>query len=165
MATEIDTLITANTESLRLFALKFTNHKESAEDLVQDTIYKALANKQKFSANSNMKAWLYTIMRNIFINDYRRKETYQTVLLKCSRRPELSNWELAIKNAFPADLETKEIKERIHSLPIVFKESFLLHIEGFKYDEIATMLNEPIGTIKSRIHFARKLLKSSIERS
>jgi RNA polymerase sigma-70 factor (ECF subfamily) len=164
MPTEIDTLITANTEDLKLFALKFTNHRESAEDLVQDTIYKALANKQRFSANSNMRAWLYTIMRNIFINDYRRKETYQTVLLKCCRRPDSVNVEFAIRSVFPVELEMKEIRERIHALPLVFKESFLLHIEGFKYDEIATMLDEPIGTIKSRIHFARKILKSSIER-
>ncbi|MDI3321613.1 RNA polymerase sigma factor [Pinibacter soli] len=164
MSAEIDTLITANTEDLKSFALKFTNHRESAEDLVQDTIYKALANKQRFSANSNVRAWLYTIMRNIFINNYRRKETYQTVLLKCYRKPEAGNVEFTLRNILPIELEIKEIKERIHALPIVFRESFLLHLEGFKYDEIAEMLNEPIGTIKSRIHFARKILKSRIER-
>jgi RNA polymerase sigma-70 factor (ECF subfamily) len=164
MAIEIDTLITANTDDLKLFALKFTNHREAAEDLVQDTIYKALANKQRFSVNSNMKAWLYTIMRNIFINDYRRKENYQSVLLKCYKKPDAVNVELAIRNVFPVELEIKEIRERIHALPIVFRECFLLYLEGFKYDEIAVALNEPIGTIKSRIHFARKILKSSIQR-
>lgn len=165
MSTEIDTLITATTEDLKLFALKFTNHKESAEDLVQDTIYKALANKQRFSTNSNMRAWLYTIMRNIFINDYRRKETYQSVLLKCYGKSDVVHVDLENKNIFPVELEVKEIKQKIHTLPIVFKECFLLYLDGYKYDEIATMLNEPIGTIKSRIHFARKLLRSSVERS
>lgn len=164
MSAELDTMITATTEDLKLFALKFTNHRESAEDLVQDTIYKALANKQKFSTNSNMRAWLYTIMRNIFINDYRRKEVYQSVLLKCYRKSDAVHVELSNKNIFPVELEAKEIKERIHTLPIVFRECFLLYLEGYKYDEIAEMLSEPIGTIKSRIHFARKLLRSNIER-
>ena len=77
---EFSLLLTENAEFLRPFAINLTKDHESAKDLYQDTLYRAISNKDKYNVGTNIKAWLYTIMRNIFINDYRRKAKQSTVL-------------------------------------------------------------------------------------
>jgi RNA polymerase sigma-70 factor (ECF subfamily) len=132
--------------------------------LFQETLYKALANQEKYNVGTNIKAWLFTIMRNIFINDYRRKAKQQTIFDNTANDFLLNYDRAAVFNQAETDLRVKEIHEAIHFLPEIFKTPFLLYFEGYKYHEIAEALNEPLGTIKSRIHFARKLLKEQIKR-
>jgi RNA polymerase sigma-70 factor (ECF subfamily) len=161
---DFDQMLLKNTEFLRPFAFTLTRDNEAAKDLVQETLFRALANKEKYHIGTNIKAWMYTIMRNIFINNYRRKSKQQTIFDNSTNDFLLDTNQGAVSNEAIAKLNMKEVQEAIHELPEIFRNPFLLYFDGYKYHEIADMLHEPLGTIKSRIHFARKLLKSQIER-
>jgi len=161
---EFNQLLLNNTEFLKPFAITLTRDQETAKDLIQETMYRALANKDKYHVGTNIKAWLYTIMRNIFINNYRRKAKQNTIFDNSPNDFLLDYNQNAISNKAEVTLGLKEIQEAIHNLPQIFRNPFVLYFEGYKYHEIAGMLNEPLGTIKSRIHFARKLLKEQIAR-
>jgi len=157
-------MLLANAEFLRPFAVTLTRDNETAKDLFQETLFRALANKEKYNVGTNIKAWLYTIMRNVFINDYRKKARQNTIFDSTPNDFLLDYNQTATSNTAEKTLQLKEIQASIHNLPDIFKKPFLLYFEGFKYHEIADMLKEPLGTIKSRIHFARKLLKAEIQR-
>jgi RNA polymerase sigma factor (sigma-70 family) len=161
---EFTQMLTKNEEYLKPFAVTLTRDLESAKDLLQETFYRALANKEKYNVGTNIKAWLYTIMRNIFINDYRKKAKQQTILDYSNNDFLLNSNQLAVANNAITNLQLKEVKAELHKLPEIFRNPFMLYFEGYKYNEIADMLAEPLGTIKSRIHFARKLLKEHITR-
>ena len=161
---EFNNLLVSNADFLKPFANNLTKDSETAKDLFQETLYKALANQEKYHVGTNIKAWLFTIMRNIFINDYRRKTKQQTIFDNTPNDFLLNYNQAAVFNQAEADLRIKEIYEAIYMLPEIFKTPFLLYFDGYKYHEIAEALNEPLGTIKSRIHFARKLLKEEIKR-
>lgn len=161
---EFNNMLLSNAEFLRPFAITLTRDNETAKDLFQETLYRALANKEKYNVGTNIKAWLYTIMRNIFINNYRRRAKQNTVLDSSPNDFLLNYNQVVSSNAAISNINMKEVHEAIFNLPEIFKNPFLLYYDGFKYHEIADMLREPLGTIKSRIHFARKLLKTHIER-
>ena len=157
-------MLVNNTEFLKPFAITLTRDNEQAKDLFQETLFRALANREKYNSGTNIKAWLYTIMRNIFINNYRRKAKQNTIFDSSPNEFLLNHHQGAVSNEAIAGINIKEVQEAIYSLPDIFKNPFLLYFDGFKYHEIADMLKEPLGTIKSRIHFARKLLKAQINR-
>lgn len=161
---DFNQLLLTNADFLKPFAVTLTRDQEAAKDLIQETMYRALANQEKYNVGTNIKAWLYTIMRNIFINNYRRKSKQATIFDNTPNEFLLNINQGAVANDAVANLNLKEVKQAIHNLPDLFKQPFLLYFEGYKYHEIAEMLEEPLGTIKSRIHFARKLLKSHIQR-
>jgi RNA polymerase sigma-70 factor (ECF subfamily) len=161
---EFNHLLVNNADFLKPFAVNLTKDSESAKDLYQETLYKALANQEKYNVGTNIKAWLFTIMRNIFINDYRRKVKQQTIFDNTPNDYLLNYKQPATYNSAETDLRIKEIYKAVHQLPEIFKTPFQLYFEGYKYHEIAEELDEPLGTIKSRIHFARKLLKEQISR-
>jgi RNA polymerase sigma-70 factor (ECF subfamily) len=161
---DFDQILIKNTEFLRPFAFTLTRDQESAKDLVQETLFRALANKEKYNIGTNIKAWMYTIMRNIFINNYRRKSKQQTIFDHTANDFLIDTNQVSVANEAIATLNMKEVQEAVHKLPEIFRNPFLLYFDGYKYHEIADMLKEPLGTIKSRIHFARKLLKTQIER-
>lgn len=161
---EFNSLLLTNSEFLRPFAINLTRDNETANDLYQETLYKALANQGKYKAGTNIKAWLFTIMRNIFINDYRRKTKQKTIFDNTPNDFLINQKQVSIANTAEGSLRLKEINTAIQQLPEIFKTPFLLYFEGYRYNEIADMLHEPLGTIKSRIHFARKLLKEQINR-
>ncbi|MEO6289511.1 MAG: RNA polymerase sigma factor [Ginsengibacter sp.] len=161
---EFNQLLILNSEFLKPFAFTLTRDSENAKDLIQETMYRAVANREKYNVGTNIKAWLYTIVRNIFINNYRKK-IKQNVILDSTPDDFLINHnQVSIKNLAESRLKQKEVETEIHHLPSIFKNPFLLYFEGYKYHEIAEMLAEPLGTVKSRIHFARKLLKERITR-
>ena len=159
-----DQMLLKNTEFLKPFAFTLTRDNEDAKDLMQETMFRALANKDKYNVGTNIKAWLYTIMRNIFINNYRRRSKQQTIFDSTPNEFLLNLNQGAIPNEAIAIINMKEVQASIMQLPEIFKSPFLLYFDGYKYNEIAEMLKEPLGTIKSRIHFARKLLKAQIDR-
>lgn len=161
---DFDKMLLENTDFLKPFAITLTRDQETAKDLMQETIYRALANREKYNVGTNVKAWLYTIMRNIFINNYRRKAKQNTIFDNTPNDYLIDYNQNAIDNSAEGQLKMKEIQQALHELPEIFKKPFVLYFEGYKYHEIADLLEEPLGTIKSRIHFARKLLKSQIER-
>jgi RNA polymerase sigma factor (sigma-70 family) len=162
---EFNQMLVNNAEFLKPFAITLTRDQEAAKDLFQETLYRALANRDKYNVGTNIKAWLYTIMRNIFINNYRRKVKQNTIFDSTPNDFLLNQNQAVVANAAEVNLRLKDIQEAIHNLPGIFKNPFLLYFDGFKYHEIAEMLGEPLGTIKSRIHFARKLLKNQIQRN
>lgn len=161
---DFDTMLVKSSDFLKPFAITLTKDAVSAQDLYQETLYRALANREKYQVGTNIKAWLYIIMRNIFINGYRRKSKRQIVQDDSANEFFLENHSNSVQNEGVARLNMKEIWASLFSLPEIFKNPFMLYFEGYKYHEIAQMLNEPLGTIKSRIHFARKLLKSKVKR-
>ena len=156
-------LIGVQDELLR-FAYKLTTDREEANDLLQETSLKALDNEEKYAPDTNFKGWMYTIMRNIFINNYRRKTRQQTIFDNSSNDFLLDYNQHAVNNAAEVNLKMKDIQEAIQKLPDIFQHPFVMYFEGYKYNEIAELLHEPLGTIKSRIHFARKLLKEQLTR-
>jgi len=161
---EFNELLLNNATSLKPFAISLTRDQEIAKDLFQETLCRALANKEKYSTGTNVRAWLFTIMRNIFINDYRRKAKQKTLFGYSSGDPLINSGCVTVSNDGEHSLQLKEIVWAIHHLPQIFKIPFLLYFEGYRYHEISETLNEPLGTIKSRIYFARKVLKEQISR-
>ena len=161
---EFNEMLLSNADFLKPFAINLTRDTEAANDLYQETLYKALANHEKYNAGTNIKAWLFTIMRNIFINNYRRKAKQRTIFDNTANDYLINLKQASVGNAAETNIRTKEINQAIRQLPEIFKTPFLLYFEGYKYNEIADVLQEPLGTIKSRIHFARKLLKEQISR-
>lgn len=161
---EFNEVLLENADFLKPFAVNLTKDSEAANDLYQETLYKAIANQEKYNVGTNIKAWLFTIMRNIFINDYRRKAKQKTVFDNSANDYLINMKQASVSNAAESSLRMKEINEAIHHLPEIFKVPFRLYFDGYKYQEIADVLAEPLGTVKSRIHFARKLLKERLSR-
>lgn len=157
-------LLLDQSEFLKPFAVSLTQDSELAKDLYQETLYKAIANEDKYSQGSNIKAWLFTIMRNIFVNNYRRKIKCGLVVNFLGERNAINNSNIALNEDGYGTLKLKEISFVVSQLPSFLKKPFVLYYEGYKYHEIAEILCEPLGTIKSRIHFARKLLKQQLEK-
>jgi RNA polymerase sigma factor (sigma-70 family) len=164
MSADFNDSLIINSEFLMPFAFTLTQDKEQAKDLYQETLVRALTNKDKYNFGTNIKAWLYTIMRNIFINGYRKKSRQQSVSNDFVNEFFINSSNAVTVNDAIASINMKEIQKEIINLPDVFKHPFILYFDGFKYAEIADMLSEPLGTIKSRIFLARKLLRAHIER-
>ena len=161
---EFTLLLTENADFLKPFAINLTKDHEAAKDLFQETLYRALSNKDMYNVGTNIKALLYTIMRNIFINDYRKKSKQATVFDNTPNDFLIDQTRTKVLNDGVTNLNLREVKQLIYDLPELFRTPFNLYFEGYKYNEIADELNEPLGTIKSRIHFARKILKQTIQR-
>lgn len=164
-ATEFNQMLVSQADFLKPFAINLTRDSEAANDLFQETLYKALANHEKYNAGTNIKAWLFTIMRNIFINDYRRKSKQKTIFDNTPNEFLLNSSQATANSDAESEMRLKEMRKAVYDLPEIFKVPFKLYFEGYKYNEIAEVLAEPLGTIKSRIHFARKLLKEQIKRN
>jgi RNA polymerase sigma factor (sigma-70 family) len=155
---EFNGLVLSHSDGLRPFAITLTRDHDAASDLCQETLYKAFAYRDHYQPGTNIKAWLFTIMRNIFINSYRRNSRKRIVM------DQVRHLQQATPPSADINIRLREINQAIHRLPSLFKTACLLYLQGYKYQEIAFALNEPLGTIKSRIHFAKKLLQKQIDR-
>jgi RNA polymerase sigma-70 factor (ECF subfamily) len=143
---------------LKPHAMRLTRDINDAEDLIQETIVRALTNEDKFQEGTNIKAWLFTIMKNIFINDYRKKSKRNTVIDTTDNLYYL-NASTTISNAGERAFVMNDIRNALMKISNELRVPFLMHYKGYKYHEIAEQLNLPLGTVKSRIFFARKELK------
>lgn len=148
---------------LKYFALKLTTDNEDAEDLLQETFLKALKYKDKFQEKTNLKAWLYTIMKNTFINNYRRKVRKRTIMDNTDDDYFVNSTKKVSPVTPDSDYNHKEILKTVNALNDECKIPFQMHFDGFKYKEIADELQMPIGTVKSRIFLARKKLSESLK--
>ena len=156
-------------DALYRTALRMTRSEAEAEDLVQETYIRAFRFRAQFTPGTNLKAWLFRILTNTFINEYRRKaarpdtteldDVDESILYRHMREvspgssspdPEAE----VIDNAL-----SSEVKEALEALPEKFRTTLLLDVEGFSYKEIAEMLEIPIGTVMSRLHRGRKILQ------
>lgn len=162
-ALEFDTKIQGLTTFLRPFALKLTRDSEAADDLMQETMLKAITNREKFSEGTNLKAWLYTIMKNTFITQYHRMIRRNTFIDTTDNLHYINSPEHVTSNDSSTTFALEDINEAIENLKPEYREPFMMHFRGFKYHEIADHLQIPIGTVKNRIHIARKHLKSDLE--
>ncbi len=145
-------------EKLNRFALRLTANKDDAKDLLQDTFLKALAYRNQFEESTNLKAWAYTIMKNTFINNYRKTTRQNTTFDNTKDLFFLSTNKDTFNSEPDSTYQEKEINRAIDQLSNEFKVPFRMHTDGYKYKEIADMLGLKIGTVKSRIFFTRKKL-------
>jgi len=150
-------------DNLGYFARSLTNNDEEAKDLVQDTYFKALTNREKFQPNTNLKAWTYTIMKNTFINNYRRKVKANTIVDTTEDLYYLNTSKEAKYDTPDSRLATEEIHRSINALDENQRMPFEMHNQGYKYKEIADKLDLSIGTVKSRIFFTRKKLMDKLQ--
>ena len=141
------------------FAYKLTSDHNAASDLVQETTLKALDNEEKYADNVNFKGWIFTIMRNIFINNYRRNVRHNTIVDTTDNLFLLNSSVEAVNESPEGAYTINEISQLIAKLPKSFSEPFSLHIAGYKYEEIAEKLSLPLGTVKSRIFTTRRQLR------
>lgn len=145
---------------LKYFAYSLTANPEEAKDLLQETMLKALTNRDKFTDPRNFNSWAYTIMKNTFINNYRRNVKSNTIFNKTENNENLSHKQEAIS---PESVHAyKEIRKKVDSLQNDFRVPFQMFTDGFKYKEIAEKLDIPIGTVKSKIFFARQKLMETL---
>lgn len=149
---------------LNAFAYNLTQNAEDAKDLYQETAFRAIANRDKFLPDTNFKAWLFTIMKNIFINNYRKKVKSNTIMDSTENLYYLNSGTDSIDNRGDANVLVEELKALIAKLDDTIRVPFLMHYEGYKYQEIADHFDLPLGTVKSRIFFARRELKSEIRK-
>ncbi|MEO0897897.1 MAG: RNA polymerase sigma factor [Bacteroidota bacterium] len=150
-------------QSLKPIAYKLTRDNEEANDLIQETLLKAIANREKFTDGTNLKAWLYTIMKNTFITNYHRLVKRKTFIDTTDNLHFINSSKHITENAAGNKLAMDEINTAIKDLSYEYKTPFLMHFKGYKYFEIADILNIPIGTVKNRIHIARKELKGKLK--
>jgi RNA polymerase sigma factor (sigma-70 family) len=151
----------AEIESLLFgFAMRLTSSKENAKDLMQETLMRCYANKHKFKLGTNFKSWMTTVMYNSFVNHYRKRKSRQKVLQTVSNYNQITQ-DKSIGVKTDEDLLHKELKSMVSELPNKFQSPFQMRLEGYKYQEISKTLDVPIGTVKSRIHYARKKIKKN----
>ncbi|MEM6321943.1 MAG: sigma-70 family RNA polymerase sigma factor [Bacteroidota bacterium] len=144
------------------FAMKLTKNRVNAQDLMQETLCRAYKNRNRFKEGTNFKAWITTIMRNNFINDYRKQRTRNKVeapIEDCGYFVENKS----VDGNTNSIMMMKELNGMVNNLSDNLRIPFTMFFDGYHYDEIATQLNVPIGTIKSRIFFARKKLRAMIK--
>lgn len=142
--------------NLLSFAYQLTTNRDEAQDLLQDTTLKALDNEEKYVENVNFKGWIFTIMRNIFINNYRQNVRKATVI---DQTEDLYHLNISQDSGFDTpdgSYAVQEISKAIDSFSDDYRIPFNMHVAGYKYQEIADKLRLPLGTVKSRIFFARQ---------
>ncbi len=149
-------------DNLERFALSLTADRDEAKDLLQETYLKAITHRDKFEEYTNLKAWIYTIMKNTFINNYRKAVRENTTIDTTKDLYYLNNAKTSSMPHPDSDFRTQEIKSQIEALDDDFKIPFKMHTQGYKYKEIADHLDLKIGTVKSRIFFTRKKLMEAL---
>lgn len=162
-AIEFNTSFDKLSPILNAFAYNLTQNVEDARDLFQETAFRAMSNRDKFRPGTNHKAWLFTIMKNIFINNYRKKVKNRVISDSTDNMFYINSGKQTISNRGEGEVLIKELKDMIAKLDDVIRVPFMMHYEGYKYQEIADKYDLPLGTVKSRIFFARRELKAQIK--
>jgi RNA polymerase sigma-70 factor (ECF subfamily) len=160
---EFQTEVLNLSQPLRYFALNLTSNDEDARDLLQETLLKAISNRHRFADKTNLKAWLYTIMKNIFINNYRRAVKSNTIMDSTKDLYFLNLPQQSASIAPESKYSEREILQKIEQLQDEYKIPFTMYFDGYKYKEIADYLGLPIGTVKSRIFLARRQLMTMLK--
>ena len=161
--TEFNTQLLNIENHLQHFAYSLTNNEEDAKDLVQDTLLKAITNQEKYEDDTNLKAWTFTIMKNTFINNYRRKTKANTIIDTTDDLYFLNTTSGSPLNIAESKQTTKDIVDAIKRLEPDQRKPFEMHVAGYKYKEIADHMEISIGTVKSRIFFTRKKLMDQLQ--
>ncbi len=161
-ALEFSNLINQESGTLKNYAFMLTRNVEDANDLVQETMLKAFSYRNKFLTGTNLKGWLYTIMKNSFINNYRRMVRRKTFIDTTDNNFLMDVPGNLTENLGEASFVRTDIDAAMNNLPDDLKITFSLNIDGFKYHEIAEKLDIPIGTVKTRIFVAKRKLRKQL---
>lgn len=159
---EFSKMVQNEASPLHNYAYQLTRNTEDAHDLVQETMLKAFTYHSKFAEGTNLKGWLYTIMKNSFINNYRRMVKRNTFIDSTDNSFYLDSKGSTTSNGAEAKFMMRDMENAIDSLPQDLKKTFTMNYKGFKYHEIAEVLNIPIGTVKTRIFVARRMLRKKL---
>lgn len=143
------------------FAMKLTKNRDASKDLMQETVMRAFNNKDRFQNGTNFKAWVTTIMRNSFINDYRRQRTRNRAEAPVEDLLHIAN-DAVVKESATSSIMMQELEKILAALSDTYRIPFSMFYRGYSYIEIGENLNLPIGTVKSRIFFARKQLQAAV---
>jgi len=154
--------IDAISSPLNNFALSLTRNLEDSKDLFQETVFKALKNKEKFRIGTNFKAWTLTLMRNTFINEYRRKKRRKVKSVAADSIEMLTNTKTVALNDGDSNMAMQELMTMLDEIDEKLRQPFWMNYLGMSYQEVADALETPLGTIKSRIFFARKELQAKV---
>lgn len=145
------------------FAYLLTSNRDDAYDLLQDTTLKTLENEDKYVENVNFKGWVFTIMRNIFINNYRKVVRSATIIDQTEDLYHLNLPQESGLDTPEGSVAVNEITAAISEFSDDYRIPFSMHVAGYKYNEIAEKMNLPLGTVKSRIFFARQRLQKKLQ--
>ncbi len=156
-------MLADHTPTLRSFALRFTKDHDEINDLLQDTMIKAIRYYGQFKEGTNIKAWLFTIMRNTYINEYRRNVRKNALITTEEEISSSHLLESSSKNAGEGKFAMADIQKALANIPETYATPFIKYFEGYKYEEIAERMGIPLGTVKTRIHMARQLLQKQLK--
>lgn len=160
---EFEGMLLGLQDNMYNFAYSLTTNRDDAKDLLQETTLKVLSNTEKFAADTNFKGWVLTIMKNIFINNYRKIVRDQTMLDHTDNSYYLNIPKVSGFDTPDGHYSIQEINGCINNFSDEYKVPFSMHVAGFKYHEIAEKMDLPIGTVKSRIFFARQRLQKTLK--
>lgn len=163
MSKNFESKLIALQNNMLNFAYQLTSNRDDAYDLLQDTTLKALDNEDKYVDNVNFKGWVFTIMRNIFINNYRKGVRSATIVDQTEDLYHLNLPQESGLDTPDGSIAAKEITAAIDSFSDEFRIPFSMHVAGYKYNEIAEHMGLPLGTVKSRIFFARQRLQEMLK--
>ncbi|HMQ64371.1 MAG TPA: RNA polymerase sigma factor [Flavilitoribacter sp.] len=149
--------------TLFAFALKITRNHQDALDLVQEAGLKGFRHRDRFELGTNFRAWMSTILRNTFINQYRKQRRAKIVSEPVENLAYALESSSSIPNQGEVNMGVKDIQEMLNALTPTYRVPFLMHFQGYEYQEIADHLEIPIGTVKSRLHEARKKLQRMVD--
>lgn len=159
---EFGSMILSHKSFLHNLAMKLTKSGEDSNDLLQETFFKAIKNKDKFQEGTNIKGWLYTIMKNTFINAYRKKKNQNTFVDETDNKYFLNMNEVEKQTKTDAVVDHEYIMKQINSIEKTYVETFMMYYNGYKYEEISEILGIPLGTVKSRIFLARRKMMDKL---
>ena len=160
---EFGTLILSHQSFLKQLALKLTKNTEASNDLTQETYFKAIRNSDKFQKGTNIKGWLYTIMKNTFINAYRKSKNQNTFVDETENKYFINIGQTEKVAQTDAIVDREYMMEQINSIEKTYVETFMMYYNGYKYEEISEILSIPLGTVKSRIFLARKKMQDKLK--
>ncbi len=164
-AVEFNIRLVNEKQSLKNFALSLTHNTDDALDLLQDTYVKAISYRTKFEDSTNLKAWLFTIMKNTFINSYRRAVKTKQLIQTNADMAMMRAWKDNYQDITESRINSKDLLKKIEKLDDQYKIPFTRYYNGYKYEEIAQEMQLPLGTVKSRIFLARKQLMLAVEKT
>ncbi|MFT4849995.1 MAG: RNA polymerase sigma-70 factor (ECF subfamily) [Sediminicola sp.] len=160
---DFNAMITNHQDFLYQLAMKLTKSNEDSNDLMQETLFKAIKNRDKFQEGTNIKGWLYTIMKNTFINAYRKKKNQNTFVDETENKYFLNIRESEKSVNTDSIVDHKYMMEQINSIDKTYLETFMMYYNGYKYEEISEILGIPLGTVKSRIFLARRKMMDKLK--
>lgn len=163
MTTKFEQMLVALQSNMLNFAYMLTSNRDDAYDLLQDTTLKVLDNEAKYADDTNFKGWVFTIMRNIFINNYRKVAREATMVDQTEDLYHLNLPQESGLETPEGGIAVDEITRAINSFSDEYRIPFSMHVSGYKYTEIAEQMDLPLGTVKSRIFFARQRLQEMLK--